>query len=609
VGKTLIEDTSVYSEFALHDQTLGFRYLGYFLTYNCTGLANCKIIRDRINQATQRLSIKLVHPGWAGTILQSVAHGISRYFTQIGYYTPGGVKNISKNINASMRNALKIRKTTPSVIMNLDRRSGGAGIVPTLEVVHLAHISTLFHSLNCSFSLTHKSVKYECLKLKDKQISKKARNQYGVALDAMNKYKLNLMWFDDAKNKVVMLPKIRQHQCVDAHFPTVDEPTLSIYVDASFDTPWKPAGGAISFRNGDNKLVRFYTIKVLNCESSTTAEIITAIHAILGLSNNTTVEIFVDNETASVMNSMVRCNFAYTRFFWKVAQQKNLNVKLSWVRGHANNPRNTVVDKYAKWARLHGKASDINLLVLRAFPNQVFVTHNGSLAPNLRKIVHQQLQKKLLTKNISNPMVAIDSNSYHPVSFNFWKTSYLSSVARSLYKARWDSYFNKHWNDPTETCQMCNVPATIKHMTIHCPQVAHHRCRLEKSILEILHAVNIKEIDIVWENKSVQELEEKSTCPWIGIRGLIPKSLVKRMRETFRSPHFPYQVTSETDHKKRKEMLKDEEKQIHRLVKQLHEVLGGYISTVMRLCERQNVLFASQPFIWRPGGNFLTLKN
>jgi hypothetical protein len=84
----LQNDKSIFQDINQYEgPKFGFRYLGFFLIYNQAGGENSKWIKARVDEKIKVLKLRRVHSNWSITILLSIAHGIVRYFSQLGMIT------------------------------------------------------------------------------------------------------------------------------------------------------------------------------------------------------------------------------------------------------------------------------------------------------------------------------------------------------------------------------------------------------------------------------------------------------------------------------------------------------------------------------------------
>lgn len=196
-------------------------------------------------------------------ILTSIAHGTIRYFSQLGHITNGGIKKINSTINRRVRNTLTTNGDTPSTYLFLDRNYGGAGIKSTEEIVAFSRIATLLHSLNCKFILTKLSTSHELKLANLKPLNIKSQNPITATLAIMHQIGLSFIRYNSSTNQIEQFPFINTTSILDTG-PTYTIPANSknsflIYVDASFDKPWKPAGPAITYQDINYKFIDFRT--------------------------------------------------------------------------------------------------------------------------------------------------------------------------------------------------------------------------------------------------------------------------------------------------------------------------------------------------------------
>jgi ribonuclease HI len=469
----LTTDTSVFKNFHWHNEKTGFQYLRYHLTYNLAATTNCDIIHKQVQEGLNKLQGRQVHASSAINIISATAHGAIRYFAQLRRVTNSGLDKINKSVCNKVRCGIRVKLDTSKAVLQLDRQAGGGGLVTAEETVAIACISTIMHTLNCNFGLAQKSTWHELKYAANQRVkpTSKAKNPYATFIAALKKFNLSIAW-KEARLNIKSIPYAPQwsEKVYTPHMYT--DPVLTIYVDASFHASNKLAGGAVSYRNSNNRLLRFNMFQIPPCKSSITAEIVAIINILYSVCNGASVKVFVDNRTALHMNEGVRYKLLYVQYFWWLARKKHLQITLQWIRGHFTDFHNVIIDTLAKWAAKHGTISDINSDIISNLSNKAFLVHNNSLVPNLRKVVHNILQIDI--KNKFNDIdriksnVVVDSKNYSHHSFNFWNTSYSQPISNTIIRVRWDFFYNKTFKNLISKCNCCGVDATMFYQLLIC---------------------------------------------------------------------------------------------------------------------------------------------
>jgi hypothetical protein len=360
-------------------------------------------------------------------------------------------------------------------------------------------------------------------------------DQMGIALTQWN----------SRQEKIEQFSKLQQEPITECNFtqiPWAFNNEYLVYLDTFFDKPWKPAKGAIAYCDTRGRLLAYKRFQIPHCESSTIAEIITVIHTIHDLPRGAMAHMRIDNQITVKMSTKVRCNYVYTQYFWKVAAERNLNLDLQWVKGHTFNSYNREVDCEANWARQSGESKDITRLILKSNPDHFFLIRGGTLAPNIKQIIHCHYQKLNLQEQIKATFDYIKYNkAYDKASYNNWKSNYPLKVTSMLAKAKWDVFYNKDLKTLLEkNYWKCGVPETIRHKCEECQLQSNNLKTLENSIQRILTEIEIKQrVTLVWEeNSNPSNLESSKTIIQIGLRGMIPKALMRTIRQ--HCTPFPY---------------------------------------------------------------------
>jgi hypothetical protein len=537
-NKKFLNDQSSYLGIqVLNDPKLAFRYLGFLLSYNMVGSPTAAIIKQKVYQKTEPLRLQRVHPSWALTILSSISLGIVRYYSQLGNVPYSGLSKIETHNNRLAKKAVSANARLPAALISLDKKYMGLSVTLAREVATQSRISILFHSLNSEFELIKDITINELVLVYKQSISLKSQNPLTVTLALMKEMNLSFIQFNSTLNQFETLPKT-DHQVnicnpMVRHVTPSSNNTYLIYCDASYVDPDSICSDTVSIRNENKELLSSFTFALPSCESFTITEIITACIAIRNLPLKAKVLIHIDNKTATCMNTKTKCNFAYTKYFWHLIGLFELSVDLEWVKSHSSDVYNRAIDSLCNYGRKYGLPDYVNIEVLKSFPNRFFLACNSSLAPNLKKIVHEFYQKKLREEEI-NPIWDVvkspeDYSHLSHLSLVNWKSSFSKRHCRTLIKARTDEFCNRDWQLQTIPCRGCGEIGSIKHCCFECPEIVHNIQNVKQQIQEELIKEHIlTPIHLFWEDTNLKmlELDFETTLP-IGMRGMIPKESAK----------------------------------------------------------------------------------
>ncbi|KAL0483742.1 hypothetical protein AKO1_004443 [Acrasis kona] len=355
-------------------------------------------------------------------IINTISTGVTRYFTQLGHYTELGLDNIDASVRAAARRAIHGNDIIPCELVHRDRRDGGLGIKRAKETAAIGRLTTLYKSINNDLFLTRRLTIDEMYRAPTTP-SEKSRNKIWGSLATCHKYGLYLSSGVGICCKSFPATKINSTGWIGDQPPKCDDYT--IWIDGSFDRLTGEAGGGIIYLNkSTGAMVNESNFHIPKVNSSTESEMITAIVAIARLLVGSTAHIFVDNETASRMDTNKTCGIL-ARAFWGWARKNKLALKLEWVEGHAAIELNEAADGHSKDGRIQRDRIVHVPHLIKSVLKEFIWMHQGDICLDISEIIHKRIRSEKAMDKINPVFVPaliqpFTSNVY---TLDIWSTS------------------------------------------------------------------------------------------------------------------------------------------------------------------------------------------